>query len=505
MLRCVAKLLANRAVVRSTSNESHQNKLSLTIGKMTFYVPEPEGTGAQINDTQVSSESVYSSAKIGLITTEFEAELALKADSADLPNLPPTTDEHRILLTTSTEGTYEDGLRIYRETNNCLNICDHEESNRSTRDESICIGLSSGCLGNATHQKTVVGYQAARGQSGDQIVCMGVRAFQGSTGQRVTSLGHYSMSQCNNGNDTVAVGNYSGQFSTNLIDSVCVGNDSGRNLTGAGAERCVFIGKEAGKISLGNDNILIGESTGYNNQASFCTGIGRNALLGNAGAACIAIGQNCLGGSFGATANTSANKFCIGDNLFPGSTTKPYILDCDMGLSDSVRVIRLNADYLRLGSALQTAYDPSHPEQVWVHDNTLRLGNFVGGVPGIVETEGYFLKGSNNIWYSDELIEISWDGNDEVFIRHTGLAGIPTDVYAVSHVNTNGVSFPSSNPMIVTTLSNDFLQRSSAFFSDFTIRSDSNATSFPFYKLHFEVTGSSGTTYCYWTVKRYPI
>jgi hypothetical protein len=161
---------------------------------------------------------------------------------------------------------------------------------------------------------------------------------------------------------------------------------------------------------------------------------------------------------------------------------------------------------LRLGSSLPTAYDGTYPEQVWVNDNTLRVGNFVGSAAGIVETSGYFLKGSNNyVWYSDEFIVISWDGFDEVFVKHTGAASIPSDVYATSHLHTNGVSFPSSNPMIISSSDNDFLQRSSSFFSHFSIRSDSNATSFPLYKVEFEVTGSSGTTYCYWSVKRYPI
>lgn len=465
---------------------------------MAFYVPEADATGVTINDDTASTTAVYSSSKI-------EAELGLLLATSDAPNLPDTTDDHRIVTTTTTEKTFEEGLRIYRETTNAINIGDHEESNRSTADGSVCIGLSSGCLGNATHTKTCIGYQAGRGSGGDQTVAVGYRAQQGFTGQNATAVGQNSMSQLNDGSNSTCVGHYSGQFSTNLIDSVAIGLDSGRNLSGAGAERCVFIGNESGKISLGNDNVLIGHSAGYNCGASYCIGIGRNALLGNSALTCIAIGQNCLGGAFGATANTQANKFCVGDNLFPATTPKPYILDCDMGLSDALRVIRLNADYLRLGSSLPTAYDATYPEQVWVNDNTLRVGNYVSGTGGVVETEGYFLKGTNTVWYSDELIQLRWDGNDEVFVKHTGAAGIPSDVYATSHVNTNSVSFPSSNPMIVTTVENDFLQRSSAFFSDFSIRSDINATVFPYYKVHFEVSGSSGLNYCYWTVKRYPI
>ena len=469
-----------------------------TFGYHHEATPSTGGGGVEIDDDSPSLTTAYSGQKI-------EDEIALLVTTADAPQLPETTDEHRVVLTTTDEKVFEEGLRIYRETGNTINIADHQESNRSTRDESICIGLSSGCLGNPTHQKTCVGYQAARGTSGDQIVAMGVKAFEGSTGSNITAVGQNSMSQLNDGNNSTCVGHYSGQSSTNLIDSVAIGLDSGRNLTGAGAERCVFVGNESGKNSLGNDNVFLGHSAGHNCGNSYCIGIGRNALLDNTGLGCYAIGENCLGGAFGATANTQDNKFCVGDYLFPLTTPKPYILDCDLGLSDALRVIRLNADYLRLGSSLPTAYDATYPEQVWVNDNTLRVGNYVAGTGGIVETEGYFLKGANTTWYSDELIEIRWDANDEVFIRHTGAAGIPSDVYATSHTNTNAVSFPSGNPMIVTSLENDFLQRASAFFSDFSIRSDSNATAFPYYKIHFEVSGSSGTTYCYWTVKRYPI
>ena len=428
------------------------------------------GGGVQIDDDTPSLTTTYSGQKI-------EDEIALLVTAADAPQLPETTDEHRVVLTTATEGTFEDGLRIYREANNAINLGDHEESNRSSRDESICIGLSSGCLGNATHQKTCVGYQAARGVSGDQIVCMGVRAFQGSTGQRVTSLGHYSMSQCNNGDDSVAVGNYAGQFSTALTDSVAIGKDSCRNLTSTGVEDSVHVGKLSGEAAVTAGTIAVGVEAGRTNTGSDCVFLGLQQGLNN----------------------TDDNRLMI------GNAAAHSIIDGTMGIDHASCELLLKADTVVLGNSLPIAYDAAKPNKIWVNDNTLRVGNFVGGASGVVETEGYFLKGTNITWYSDELIELRWDGNDEVFIKHTGAAGIPSDVYATSHINTNSVSFPSSNPMIVTSVDNDFLQRSSAFFSDFTIRSDSNATAFPYYKVHFEVSGSSGTTYCYWTVKKYPI
>ena len=464
---------------------------------MPFYI-EPSESGVTIDDQTPSSTQAYSSQKI-------EDEIALLVTAEDAPALPETTDEHRVVLTTATEGTYEDGLRIYREVSHAINVGDHLESGRSTRDESICIGLSSGCLGNATHQKTCVGYQAARGTAGDQIVCMGVRAFQGSTGSNLTALGHYAMSQCNAGTGSTAIGHYSGQFSTNLTDSVVVGNSAGRNLTGTGLQRCVGVGASALFDAQDTyDTYVVGESAGSHFTGGRSVGIGRQALSGATGDRLIALGTNALGNGFSVSAFSGNDKFVVGENT-SAAVTKPYILDCDMGTTDATRIIRLNADGIHVGSSLPTSYDAGEPNKIWVNDNTLRLGNFVGGASGVVETEGHFLKGSSVTWYSDELIELSWDANDEVFLRHTGAAGIPSDVYAVSHLNTNSVSFPSGNPMIITNLANDFLQRSSAFFSDFTVRSDSNATSFPFYKCHIEVTGSSGLNYIYWTVKRYPI
>ena len=112
-----------------------------------------ESTGVEINDTTASTTTTYSSTKI-------ETELNNYVTSADAPQLPETTDNHRIVTTTTTENTFEDGLRIYRETNNCINIGDHEESNKSTRDESICIGLSSG--GYCRCYSTLAGYRAIR-------------------------------------------------------------------------------------------------------------------------------------------------------------------------------------------------------------------------------------------------------------------------------------------------------------------------------------------------------
>jgi len=460
---------------------------------MPFYVDEQEAGGVQIDDTTPSTTTTYSGQKI-------EDEIALLVTSGDAPQLPQTSTAERVVVTTGTENVFEDSLKIYRETGNTINIGEHEEANRSTREESICIGLSSGCLGNATHQKTCVGYQAARGTSGDEIVCMGVRAFQGSTGQRITALGHYAMSQCNNGDDSVAVGNYAGQFTSNLEDSVVIGSSAGRGLTGTGLQRCVGLGVGAFRNANNTyDSFALGENAAYGATLGRSIGLGRSALSGASGTDNIAFGVNALGNGFGQAGPFSgSNKFVVGSNT-NAAEPKPYIFDCDMGATDSVRTIRLNADSIHLGSAMPSTYDGSNPLQIWVSDNTLRLGAYSASGP--TETHGHFSINTNTTFYDDSVIRLRWDGFDEIMITQLGLTGI-TDVYATAHTFTNAVSFPSSNPMILTTVENDFTQRSAAHFVDFTIRSDSDS-SFPYYKIHYEVSSSTGTDLIYWNVKKY--
>jgi len=433
---------------------------------MPFQVQTTSGGGVEINDTTPSTTTAYSGQKI-------EDEIALLVTSADAPQLPETIDEHRIVLTTATENVFEDGLRIYRETNNCINIGDHEESNKSTRDESICIGLSSGCLGNATHQKTCVGYQSARGTSGDQIACLGIRSFQGSTGSNLTALGHYCMSQCNAGTGTTAIGHYAGQFTTNLIDSVAIGKDSCRNLTSTGIEDSVHIGNLSGEASITTGTIAIGVEAGRGNTGDNCV------LLGN---------QQGLN-------NTDNNRLMIGNEQAHA------IIDGTMGIDYASCELRLKADTVVLGNLLPTSYDVAEPNKIWISDNTLRLGNYVAPPAGPTEVHGHFTKNSNTSFYNDGIINIRWDGLDEIHLRQDGLTGI-TNVYATAHVFTNAVSFPSSNPMLLTTVENDFSQRSSAHFVDFTIRSDSNP-SFPYYKIHYEVASSTGTDLVFFNIKKY--
>ena len=120
---------------------------------------------------------------------------------------------------------------------------------------------------------------------------------------------------------------------------------------------------------------------------------------------------------------------------------------------------------------------------------------------GFTNNHGNFSKNSTGAFYDDGVVRLRWDGNDELMITQVGQTGI-TDVYATAHTFTNAVSFPRSNPMIVTTIEKDFTQRSSAHFVDFTIRSDSDPN-FPYYRIHYEVSSSTGTDLIYWDVKKY--
>jgi hypothetical protein len=122
-----------------------------------------------------------------------------------------------------------------------------------------------------------------------------------------------------------------------------------------------------------------------------------------------------------------------------------------------------------------------------------------------VETvnNGRFLKGTNTDFFNDGLIRLNWDGYDEIMIKHTTLGPVPTDIYAHATLvsTTSTVQFPSQNPMVVSTVDNDFAQSSGAMYVEFNIRSDSDST-FPYYEVKFQTTGSSGSTQAYWSVKK---
>jgi len=350
---------ATPSLTTAYSGQKIENELALIV------------PGVQINDATPSLTTAYSGQKI-------EDELALLVTAANAPQLPQTTTAERVVVTTGTENVFEDSLKIYRETGNTINIGEHGESGRSTREESICIGLNSGCLGNPTHLKTCVGYQSCRGTSGNEITAFGFRSFQGSTGQRVTAIGHYAMAQCNLGDQAVAIGHFACQGVSNVMDSVAIGHYAGSGVSGTGLERCVALGPSAFRNASNTyDSLALGENAGFGASLGRSIGIGRSALSGASGTDNIAFGVNALGDGFGQPGAFSGNnKFVVGSNTNAG-VTKPYILDCDTGTTDSVRVIRLNADSIYMGSSLPTSQPAD--DRLWLSNGSLSIGAVSGG------------------------------------------------------------------------------------------------------------------------------
>ena len=113
-----------------------------------------------------------------------------------------------------------------------------------------------------------------------------------------------------------------------------------------------------------------------------------------------------------------------------------------------------------------------------------------------------FTRGTNNSsagFFADDYVVIGWDGYDEIMIRQ------PTQrsyvVYAKSF-SYDGGSFPSNNPMILTTTNSDFYQNGSSGSISFTISCDTSNTH-PFYICRVFLNSSSTSNYIYATVEKY--
>jgi len=124
-------------------------------------------------------------------------------------------------------------------------------------------------------------------------------------------------------------------------------------------------------------------------------------------------------------------------------------------------------------------------------------------IAAVNTSNGRFTKGTSYDFFNDGIINLRWDGYDEIMIKHMNVAGTPTDIYAHATLvsTTSTVGFPSSNPMIVSSVENDFAQSAGAMYVEFNIRSDSDST-FPYYEVTFQTTGTSGLTQAYWSVKK---
>lgn len=117
---------------------------------------------------------------------------------------------------------------------------------------------------------------------------------------------------------------------------------------------------------------------------------------------------------------------------------------------------------------------------------------------GIDLTHRVFLKGAATVFYTDEYVELSWDGYDEVFIKqHTARS----NVYATAIFKTGG-THPNNATMPLTTNAQDYFQSSSINTIHFAINSDSEL-SHPFYRVWVDIKSSSGLDPMFTSVERF--
>lgn len=113
----------------------------------------------------------------------------------------------------------------------------------------------------------------------------------------------------------------------------------------------------------------------------------------------------------------------------------------------------------------------------------------------------HFTRETNNAsagFFTDDYVTIGWDGYDEIMIKQPTAR---SNVYARA-VSYSGGTFPSSNPMILSTISDDFYQNSSTGHVEFWIQSDSDSTH-PLYIVRLFLSSSSVTDYIYFTVQKH--
>lgn len=113
----------------------------------------------------------------------------------------------------------------------------------------------------------------------------------------------------------------------------------------------------------------------------------------------------------------------------------------------------------------------------------------------------HFTRGTNNAsggFFVDEYVQIGWDGYDEIMIKQPTARN---NVYARA-VSYTGGTFPSNNPMILSTILQDFYQNSSTGHVEFWIQSDSDSTH-PLYIVKLFLSSSSTLDYIYFTVQKH--
>lgn len=203
-------------------------------------------------------------------------------------------------------------------------------------------GTSESLL-NLTKQNYLIGHNAGSNlATGRYNSMIGYEAgFQAKSSFSNLFFGHRAGYSNTSGNDNIFIGNKTGFNLTGGYDNIFIGNLAGEKTTGA--THSTFIGNEAGKNVNGDDNVCIGDRTGYNqyltNNEFYATTIigidaGRNlvgnenTIIGNAagfsaggsssGNNNVFIGAYAGGGAY--TSRLGNNNVCIGYNAGAGAT-----------------------------------------------------------------------------------------------------------------------------------------------------------------------------------------
>lgn len=334
-----------------------------TKGETDIFRVTPDSTRIYVNDTVQSKGSVGGFAVSGRTPTKGINDQYMVV----------TFDSTRIFVNDSVAGfgiaNNESG-----ESENLLNI----------NKQNYLIGHNAGDSLTTGKYNSMIGYEAG---------------YSSKTANNNLFFGHRSGYSNKSGYENVFIGNRTGYGFIGGYDNIFIGNLAGENSTWA--THNTFIGNEAGKNIVGDDNICIGDRTGYNSyetehEVISTTIVGvdaarnlsgyENTIIGTAagfsaggsstGSNNVFVGTYAGGGNY--LNRLGSNNVCLGYNAGASKTGDDQLYIANNSTTTLIygnfasgsEMVQINGDFHVTGDI---SYDGHHPIADYVFESNYKL------------------------------------------------------------------------------------------------------------------------------------
>ena len=232
-------------------------------------------------------------------------------------------------------------------------------------DQSVALGIGARAngddgAGGTINSHTVVGYQAARDNTGDRVTASGYQAAQSNTGDRVTASG-YQATRGNTGFGVTASGFQAARGNTGN-DVTASGfkaarDNTGNRVTASGAfaaqdntgDRVTASGYQAAQSNTGDRVTASGFDAARNNTGNRVTASGFRAALNNTGFGVTASGYEA------ARDNTGNGVIALGYQAANNNSTNDLFIVTDQNGNRRMEMDLTNGDLKIDGSLTQNA------------------------------------------------------------------------------------------------------------------------------------------------------